>query len=456
MTIRNKLTLRFAGIFAVLLILFSVTVYYFTSLYRQREFFDSTKERALATAHMVLEADEVTPAKHQKDLKLYYRVLPAEIVRVYNEKGKAVFADGQGELQLSSDFIEKVKFNGYAEAEQGNRQIVGIYYPDNQGNFVVIASDIDWFSLRKLRNLRNILIFGFFASMVVVLVAGWFFSKAALRPITKIVSEVEKISASDLHLRLSEADGKDEISQLAQTFNSMLDRLETGFSMQTTFVSSASHELRTPLTAMIGELEVAQMKSRTPEEYRQVLTSILDDARRLARLSNGLLQIAQASTDPSQIKIKPLRFDELVWTARDEASKRYPDIPIELNFEEYPEEEELLFLNANEALLEVAFLNVFENAAKFSQPGQSVRADLRVNQDDFTVRIKDQGIGMKRSDLVNVFVPFWRAQNVVGIAGHGIGLPLAEKIIKLHRGTIEVRSDLGKGTEVIINLPARR
>jgi signal transduction histidine kinase len=456
MTIRNKLTLRFAGIFAVLLILFSFTVYYFTSLYRQHEFFISTKERALATAHMVLEADEVTPAKHQKDLKLYYRVLPAEIVRVYDEKGKIVFADGKGELIISPAFINQVKTTGYAEDEHENRQIVGIYYPDNQGNFVVIASDIDWFSLRKLRNLRNILIFGFFASMVIVLVAGWFFSKAVLRPITKIVSEVEKISASDLHLRLSEADGRDEISQLAQTFNSMLDRLETGFSMQTTFVSSASHELRTPLTAMIGELEVAQMKSRTTEEYKQVLASILDDARRLARLSNGLLQIAQASTDPSQIKIKPLRFDELVWTARDEASKRYPDIPIELNFEQYPEEEELLLLNGNEALLEVAFLNVFENAAKFSQPGQSVRADLLVNRHDFTVRIKDQGIGMKQSDLVNVFVPFWRAQNVVGIAGHGIGLPLAEKIIKLHRGAIEVKSNLGKGTEVIIKLPARR
>src|SRR6187399_1014890 len=109
MSIRNKLTLRFAGIFALLLILFSLTVYYFTSIYRQREFFDSTRERALATAHMVLEADEVTPAKHQNDLKMYYRVLPAEVVRIFDLHGKVVFADGKDSLLVSRGFMNQVR-----------------------------------------------------------------------------------------------------------------------------------------------------------------------------------------------------------------------------------------------------------------------------------------------------------------------------------------------------------
>lgn len=456
MSIRNKLTLRFAGIFALLLILFSLTVYYFTSDYRQREFYDSTRERALIAAHMMLEADEVSEARHEQDLRLYYRTLPEEVVRIYTADGKLYFDEGKGDLQISPEFIQEVVAKKQVEQEQDNRQVVGIFYPDNQGDFVVVASDIDRFSLRKLRNLKNIMFVGFCASMLIVLVAGWFFSKSVLNPITKIVSEVEKISASDLHLRLSGATGHDELSQLAGTFNKMLDRLETAFDMQNTFVSSASHELRTPLTAMIGQLEVALMQKRDPAEYHHTLESTLDDARMLARLSNGLLQIAQASTDISKISQKPIRFDELIWSAQVEAQKRHPNVKFELHFEKFPEEEESLMLLGNESLLFIGFLNVFENAGKFSRPGQPVYGTVNITKKGFAVRVTDHGIGIQKNDLVNVFVPFFRAQNVREISGHGIGLPLSERIFKLHKGTIQVNSNLGKGTEVSIYLPARQ
>ena len=177
MSIRNKLTLRFAGIFAVLLILFSLTVYYFTSDYRQREFYDSTRERALIAAHMMLEADEVSEARHEQDLRLYYRTLPEEVVRIYTADGKLFFDEGKGELHISPEFIQEVIAKKQVEQEQDNRQVVGIFYPDNQGDFVVVASDIDRFSLRKLRNLKYIMFVGVCASMLIVLVAGWFFSK---------------------------------------------------------------------------------------------------------------------------------------------------------------------------------------------------------------------------------------------------------------------------------------
>ncbi|HSI91491.1 MAG TPA: sensor histidine kinase, partial [Adhaeribacter sp.] len=192
---------------------------------------------------------------------------------------------------------------------------------------------------------------------------------------------------------------------------------------------------------------------REPQEYRRVLASTLDDARMLARLSNGLLQIAQASSDISKIKLKPLRFDELIWSVQEEAQKRHPKVPIEIHFEAYPEDEERLLLVGNEALLLVALLNVFENAGKFSREGQVVHATVAFTDDLFKVTVNDRGIGIQEADLVNVFVPFFRAQNVRDISGHGIGLPLAERIIKLHGGTIQVLSRIGEGTQVIIELP---
>ncbi|KAA9345899.1 HAMP domain-containing sensor histidine kinase [Adhaeribacter soli] len=456
MSIRNKLTLQFAGIFAIILILFSLTVYYFTSLFRANDFFNSLEERATATALFVLETDEVSPAEHQLYTREYYRSLPEEIVQVYDSQGHLIFAEGEGDLHITPDLLNKLKEQKIVRIGQDNRQVLGMLYKDNQGEFAVFASGIDWYSLTKLSTLKKILITGVCFAMLVVMVAGWLFSRSALRPIARVIREVESINASDLHRRLSYPDGKDEIWFLAHTFNKMLDRLENAFEMQTTFVSSASHELRTPLTAMMGEIEVALMKNREPAEYHRVLESILDDARILARLSNGLLQIAQASTDESKIRTKPLRFDELIWSAQEEAQKRHPQIRYELDFENYPEDEEALMVNGNESLLQVAFLNVFENAGKFSRPGQKVTALLSRVRQGFTVLVKDQGVGIQKDDLVNVFVPFFRAHNVREISGHGIGLPLAERILKLHKGTIQVHSRIGEGTEVFIYLPARR
>ena len=453
MKLRYRLTLQFASIFALILILFSLVIYYFTSIYRQDDFYKRIRQRALVTAKHVLEADEVGERQRQQNLISFYHELPYEAVRIYNETGQLVFSQGMGKLGFNQKVLQEIKQRQTIQYEKEGRQVVGLFYPDNQENFYVLASSVDAYSLRKLQHLKVILIVGFLGSMVVVLVAGWIFSKQAMRPIIKVVSEVEKISASDLHMRLSNAEGKDEISHLAQTFNKMLDRLERAFEMQSTFVSNASHELRTPLTAMIGELEVALMKPRETKEYERVLQSTLEDAKLLAELSNGLLQIAQASIDASKIKQATLRFDELVWMAREQALKRHPNARIEIDFEHFPDDEDRLMVKGNEALLLIAVVNVFENAIKFSPPAQPVRGLILLRAHDVVLEVRDQGLGIAKDDLKHVFVPFFRAENVRSITGHGIGLPLAERILKLHKGQIMVNSEINEGTVVTITLP---
>ncbi|WP_266204728.1 ATP-binding protein [Pontibacter kalidii] len=453
MKIRSKLTLQFASIFALILVLFSLVVYYFTSLYRQDDFYKRILNRAEVAARHVLEADEVGAAARRQNMIDFYHELPHEAVRIYNRSGELVFSHGDGNLGITPAILERLLQDGAVEYDSDVRQVVGICYQDNGEEYAVLASSIDAYSLRKLQNLKIILIVGMLGSVVVVVLAGWIFAKQALRPITKVVSEVEKISASDLHLRLSNADGKDELSHLAQTFNKMLDRLELSFEMQSTFVSNASHELRTPLTAMIGELEVALMKPREPEEYQRVLQSTLEDARLLTELSNGLLQIAQASIDNAKIKQTLLRFDELLWMARDQALKRQPQARIDIDFASFPDDEKRLMVQGNEALLLIAVVNVLENAIKFSPNGRAAIGQIEVQQRDVVLRVQDHGLGIAPEDLKHVFVPFFRAENVRNITGHGIGLPLAERILKLHRGSIAVHSQINKGTEVTISLP---
>jgi signal transduction histidine kinase len=453
MQIRSRLTLQFAGILAIILVLFSLVIYYFNSLYRQQDFYGRIEGRSNIAAAHYLEADEVDKQTRDQNQIKYYQVLPHEVITIYDTTGQLVLTEGGESLELAQEQLQTIISKGKIQFEKNDRQVVGILYQDNQGDFIVLASSVDTYSLRKLQYLKTILIVGFLGSMVVVLLAGWAFAKQALLPITKVVSEVEKISASDLHLRLSNADGHDEVSHLARTFNHMLNRLETAFEMQRTFVSNASHELRTPLTAMIGELDVALMKEREPEEYQRVLRSILEDARLLTELSNGLLQIAQASVDPSKVKLVNLRFDEVVWMAREQALRRQPTATIDIRFSDFPEDEERLIVKGNEALLLIAIVNVLENAIKFSPMGNQIAGTIHVKEKYIILYIEDKGLGIAEDDLNKVFIPFFRAGNVRNITGHGIGLPLTERILKLHKGSIEVNSVINEGTRVTIKLP---
>ncbi|PSR52571.1 two-component sensor histidine kinase [Adhaeribacter arboris] len=456
MTIRSKLTLQFAVIFSFILILFSVFIYVFVSLYQERDFQQNLKNRANIVAHVYLDANQVSQETYRKILRQYNQSLPYEIVNVYDNTGKLVFQEGEGRLPVSKEILSALQQNIEVMQLVQGRQLVGVPYFDakNKKKYLVIASSIDANSRQQLRELRLILSFGCLIAVVIVLAAGWVFARQALRPITKVVQEVEKISASDLHLRLTDSVGKDELSHLAHTFNKMLDRLEQAFAMQKTFISNASHELRTPLTAMIGELEVALMKPRAAHEYERVLHATLNEAKLLTQLSNGLLQIAQASFDISKIELKKVRFDEVVFLASEEVKKRHRQAKIDINFENLPEDESKLFCKANESLLLIAFINVFENACKFSPPEGLISATIHVTPAQLQLRVQDRGVGIKNEDLQHVFVPFFRADNVRDISGHGIGLPLAEKIIKLHQGTIQINSALHVGTEVLISLPA--
>ncbi|RYU82884.1 sensor histidine kinase [Hymenobacter persicinus] len=464
MTIRTRLAWQFAAILAVTLLLFSVVIYFFTYQTRRSAFTDSLFARARVVAHVYLDGanrgNDESQASYRRYLRQFYRTLPEEEVRVFDSNNKEVFYEGQGpNLPVPLDLLAQVRRAGKYVEEQGQyHQTVGLLYRDaRRGEFVVIAASLDADSRSNLQTLRQVLAGGLLITLIIVGIGGWFFARQALRPMQRIVEEVDTISASDLHRRLSKAEGQDEVSHLAQRFNSLLNRLETAFAGQRTFVRDASHELRTPLTVLIGELEVALLQERSPVEYRRVLQSTLDAARLLNSLTNGLLQIARASDDPSQVPLKPVQLDELLLQAHEEVQRRQPTCRIDLEFGEPPagRERQPFLVRGNEALLMAALLNVLENACKFSRgTEQPILAILSASKSRVRVEVRDRGVGMTEADRQQVFVPFFRAETVRNVPGHGIGLPLTSKIMELHGGLIRVASQLGEGTQVTLELPA--
>ncbi|MBI1226002.1 MAG: HAMP domain-containing protein [Bacteroidetes bacterium] len=456
MNILAKLTLRFSAIVASILTLFSVAVFVFSARFRSGEFYDRLESRATTTARLLVTVQEVDKALLRIIDQNSIPALPEEQVLIFDKNNEIDYSSVESPtITYEPDFIEKVRREGKIFFRTGDIEQVGLRYREVEGEYVVIASAYDRFGRRKLKNLRTILLIGWLVGIGITVPAGWIFAQQGLAPLAKMNDQVASINAGNLDRRLDEGNRTDEIARLAMNFNLMLKRLETAFEMQQSFVANASHELRTPLAVMRSQLQVTLSKDRTAEEYRATLQSLLDDTDAFARLTTGLLHLAQSNMDNQRFRFTPCRVDETLFTAQEELAKLHPEYHFQMDYDALPDDEEALTVQGNEQLLSIAFLNFMDNACKFS-PDHTVHISLISTQGRLEIRFRDNGIGIPLDEQEKVFNAFHRASNAQGVAkGHGIGLSLCQKIAQLHGGEIELKSSQGKGSIFIVRLPLR-
>jgi signal transduction histidine kinase len=189
------------------------------------------------------------------------------------------------------------------------------------------------------------------------------------------------------------------------------------------------------------------------EEYHQTIESVLEDIRGLNQLSNSLLELARLTREQDSFTMTRVRLDEVIWDVRDFVSSIDPTYRVEVSIHEMPEDENKLTVLGNPYLLKIAFQNIVENACKFS-PDKSSKVTLTLVKDELVVEVSDQGPGIEKKDLNNVFEPFFRTDATSKIKGYGIGLPLSHRILSIHKGRIELDSSPGKGTIVRVALAA--
>lgn len=456
MQIRKKLTYRFISIVALILLFSSLAIYLSSADYRRDDFYNRLLNKARNTAKLLIEVEEVDAELLQRIEEDNPMSLPEEKIIIYNYKNEQIFStDKENELKVDQALIDEIRLEGEIRYVKGGHEVVGFMFTDTYDRFVVIAAGKDIYGLRKLANLRNILLLVFASSIIIVSISGWIYAGRALAPISKLVERVNSISITSLNLRLDEGHSQDEISQLAHTFNKMLDRLEKAFKMQKNFIANASHELRTPLTAITGQLEVELMQERTKDQYRQTMASVLEDMKNLNTISNRLLLLAQASSETSRVDFAPLRIDDVLWQVRQELLKRHSNYHINIHFDEGLEEEEQLTVIGNQQLLKTALSNLMENGCKYSE-NHSVEVLVEPTRDSLLLKFSDRGIGIAPDDLKHIFEPFHRGHNALGYKGHGIGLSLVERIVHLHGGEVSVKSHPGKGSSFKLKLPYHR
>ncbi|HEX9509727.1 MAG TPA: ATP-binding protein [Puia sp.] len=452
MKIRLKLTLLFSGLFAILLLAFSLAIYFSNANQREEEYFKRLRQLAITKTHLLLGA-HVQPSVLQLIYKSSLNTLPQEEVAIFDTAFHLLYHDAMDidKVKESRPMIDSILTMKEIHFYVDDLQAIGFLYVFQGKAYVITAAAKDDYGLSKLKTLRIALGLGFAMAILLILLAGIFFSRKALAPVSEMVEKVGTITASHLDLRIGAGNGKDEIAELALTFNRMLDRLENSFDAQKQFVSNISHELRTPLAVIIAELEVSTIKERSTFEYKEMNLLILEEARKLSRLSNDLLDLAKASYDQAGITFKELRLDEVLLDARQAVLKSNPGYRVELLFEKEIEEGDGITISGNEYLLKVAFCNLIENACKFSG-NQQCSVVISFQKKQSILRFTDTGIGISPVDLSQIFVPFYRGENKKYAEGNGIGLSLTAKIIHLHNGNITVDSVIGKGTTFTIGL----
>ncbi|MEZ0540352.1 sensor histidine kinase [Fibrella arboris] len=447
MTIRARLTLLFSLLVGSILLLFSVSIYLLYSQYREVDFYARLHEKAVTTVRLREDAGDVAST----DLPF----MVGERVTIYNPLNQVIFSSGHGfNPTLSAKQFRQIRDGHEIRLTHGEIETIGIrYLSKTRQALVVMATAYDQYGFNKLRRLREILIFGWLACFVMVGVAGWLFSSDAIRPVSEIIDQVNDISATNIHERLHVSRKRDELAELARTFNDMLNRLEEAFVTQRSFVSHASHELRTPLAIMRGNIDVALLQPRDAPYYQQTLTDVLDEVQTMIDLANGLLDLARASSESTAISFRPTRLDELLWQARSKLLSKNPAYSIDIDFDNLPEQDDDLTIQGEEALLRTAFQNLMENGCKYSANG-GVMVRISFAPQQIQLAFTDAGYGIAADALPHLFEPFYRSPSTTSVApGHGIGLALTHRIVLLHNGQIQVRSKEGEGTTVTVQFP---
>lgn len=278
--------------------------------------------------------------------------------------------------------------------------------------------------------------------------SGLFFIRSIVRPLGRVEHTATQIAKGDLGTRLPANRYDDEIGRLCTTINQMAEELGKADRLKNEFISSVSHELRTPLTSIRGWVEtIANLSDPADENYRKGLAIISAETDRLYNMVEELLDFSRLQSGV-QLQCAPL---DLVAEATDAAlfvEARMRQEGIELHYEEPPEPYPV-WADANR--LRQVFVNILDNAIKYSQPGGAITISLSRTEEEATVAITDQGRGISPEDVENVKVKFFKGKNAV--RGSGIGLAVVDEIVTALGGRCGIASELGKGTTVSVVLP---
>lgn len=273
-----------------------------------------------------------------------------------------------------------------------------------------------------------------------------------IRPIKEVAEAAESITHEDLSRRVKAESSGEEVQYLVKAFNDMISRLEAAFAYITESSSYIAHELKTPLAIMRGEAEVALKKERDKEEYKKVIVGSLEETGRMFKIIEDLLLLTRVNYRSDDLRLQPLDLGQFVAVLFEKARI----LSVKKNIEVHVQvPEDMVLVSADEQTLRRLFLNLIDNAIKYTPQGGRIDLIVRLEKDRVRISICDTGIGIDQKNLPRLFDKFFRIDDKFkdSAPSSGLGLSIAQSVAKLHQGEITVSSQIGKGTVFTVDLP---
>ncbi|GAA4455576.1 HAMP domain-containing sensor histidine kinase [Nibrella saemangeumensis] len=440
MMIRTRLTFRFTLLVTAIMAVTFASIYWFSWYFLSSDFYRRLDRKAVTTGDLLLQRR--VDAKLLAELSQFRRDhLPNQQVVVYDRTDVVIYRTGDTVLlPVRTAVLEQVRQEGRTSFRINNAYGAGVLYKTPAGQYVVVATAQNTIGDEFLNRMAQMMGLLFLGIMALVGFSGWLYTGDALLPMQRIENHLNQIFPRTLSERLI-ADTTDEPGRLSATINRLLDRIEESFSLQRMFVANVSHELKNPLTQISSQLEVLLLRERSPAEYERVIRSVLDDVGDLTSLTHELLQLSKVSSEDATVLLtESVRVDEVLWDVQQEVTRLNERYVVEVDLEALPDDFERVAVPGNTALLKTALKNLVENACKFSVDSRAM-IHAQFEKEAIDVTVSNYGEPIPDKDLPYIFQPFYRSQQTAEVRGYGIGLSLVDRIVRLHGGRLQVRSE---------------
>ncbi|AJY75144.1 sensor histidine kinase [Paenibacillus beijingensis] len=403
--------------------------------------------------HIISSLQQTSPENRDAFLNgfsLLYRI------EIYNSRKQPVYNNNPqgplgffGEAQIGSVLSGGIYHGKASHIGRGPYLLIGLPMQLQDQNYALFFSprfeSIETLSDKFRQSLLTVLAIALAVGSLLILI----FARYIIQPLRKLNAATRRLAAGDFSVALR-SKRKDEVGQLTNSFNYMAGELGMLDRMRTDFVNNVSHEIQSPLTSISGFTKALKHKRMDEAQRLRYLTIIEEESERLSRMGQNLLRLSSLQSGHQPFHQKPVRLDEQLRNVviACEPQWKSKKLDIELSLAES-------VLDADEDLLSQVWTNLLHNAIKFTPESGRIHISLAESEDNVTVKVADNGIGIDEADRGHIFDPFYKADKsrTAAVKGNGLGLSLAKRIVQLHHGEITVESQPGHGTTFTVSLP---
>jgi len=436
MSLKRKIALNLSIAFSLLFGIVMAVIYMSFNDFRREEFKERFRQRLEFTSHFIAKSknfEEEAPVFFNENSD---NILLNETILIFNNQKELIYSTIKDRnVTWDNTLLKQLDEKKIIYSEKTVPEIYAALRTINGENYYILTSAFDTNGKSKLAYLKYLLITAYVMSTLLIGFFSYYFMGQFLKPLEDLNKEISEVTAHKLTTQIPVRESNDEINVLAQSFNTMITRLDDVFQSQKDFTASASHEIRTPITRMAFQLEnLIKFGQHSPETLSS-LKQLQRDVYQLSDLTNSLLLLTKFDKENIQSIYEEVRIDEVIFESFEAVEKSYPRLKMDFLISENTSEDAILTIKGIQSLLDIVFINLFKNAAVYSD---DVEVDVLITEsnENLVVDVISHGNTISKEEQSKLFEAFKRGKNSQNISGSGLGLRIVKRILEYHNAQI--------------------